>query len=162
MSERFLLSHLGFEGHGVGGAVFPGPIFGWPQSPVDVMQKLSYFEHLSDEHLEEVTSRVLSSGAYINLEDPSVVICRVPEGWPPKDVHVKKKSLCHSAIGTIASKINVTPKGVYLPISKLRSILAVANLLAHNNKSQIFYYSHISLQSAADNCSFLTIWQLLG
>ena len=27
----------------------------------------------------------------------------------------------------------VPPKGVYLPISKLHSILAVANLLAHNN-----------------------------
>ena len=37
--------------------------------------------------------------------------------------------------GTIASKINVTPKGVYLPISKLHSILAVANLLAHNKKN---------------------------
>ena len=36
---------------------------------------------------------------------------------------------------TISSKINVTPKGVYLPISKLHSIVAVANLLAHNNKS---------------------------
>ena len=30
---------------------------------------------------------------------------------------------------TIASKINVTPKGVNLPISKLHSILAVANFL---------------------------------
>ena len=48
---------------------------------------------------------------------------------------------------TIASKINVTPKGVYLPISKLRSILAVANLLAHNNISEICYCGQISLQS---------------
>ena len=40
------------------------------------------------------------------------------------------------------------PKGVYLPISKLHSILALVNLLAHNNISQI------SLQSAAVNCSF--------
>ena len=55
---------------------------------------------------------------------------------------------------TIASKINVTPKGVYLPNSKLRSILAVANLLAHNNESQICYCDQISLQSAAVNCSF--------
>ena len=55
---------------------------------------------------------------------------------------------------TIASKINVTPKGVYLPISKLHSILAVANLLAHNNKSQICYCGQISLQNAAVNCSF--------
>ena len=27
----------------------------------------------------------------------------------------------------------VSPKGVYLPISKLHSILTVANLLAHDN-----------------------------
>ena len=33
----------------------------------------------------------------------------------------------------IGSKINVTAKGVYLPISKLHSILVVENLLAHNN-----------------------------
>ena len=37
---------------------------------------------------------------------------------------------------------------------KLHSILAVANLLAHNNRSQICYCSQISLQSAAVNCSF--------
>ena len=36
-------------------------------------------------------------------------------------------------IDTINSKINGTPKGVYLIISKLYSILAEANLLAHNN-----------------------------
>ena len=43
------------------------------------------------------------------------------------------------------------PKGVYLPISKLHSISAVANLLAHNNISQICYCGQISLQSAAVN-----------
>ena len=48
----------------------------------------------------------------------------------------------------------VPPKGVCLPISKLHSILAVANLLAHNNISQICYCGQISLQSAAVNCSF--------
>ena len=51
--------------------------------------------------------------------------------------------LCVYFIRTIASKIIVTPKGVYLPISKLHSILAVANLLAHNNKSQICYCGQI-------------------
>ena len=56
--------------------------------------------------------------------------------------------------GTIDSKINVTPKGVFLAISKLHSILAVANLLAHNNKSQICYCGQISLQSVAVNCSY--------
>ena len=63
---------------------------------------------------------------------------------------------------TIASKINVTPKGDYLPISKLHSILAVANLLAHNNKSQICYCGQISLQSAAVNCSFPDTLTSLG
>ena len=46
------------------------------------------------------------------------------------------------------------PKSVYLPISKLQSILLVVNLLAHNNISQICYCGQISLQSAAVNCSF--------
>ena len=46
--------------------------------------------------------------------------------------------------GTIASKINVTAKGVYLPISKLQSILAEANLLAHNNISHICHCGQIS------------------
>ena len=55
---------------------------------------------------------------------------------------------------TIASKINVTSKGVYLPISKLHSILTVANLLAHNKISQICYCGQISLESAAVYCSF--------
>ena len=33
---------------------------------------------------------------------------------------------------TVNSKINGIPKGVYMPISKLHSILAVPNLFAHN------------------------------
>ena len=37
--------------------------------------------------------------------------------------------------------------------SKLHSILTVANLLAHNNISQISYCDQILLQSAAVNCS---------
>ena len=55
---------------------------------------------------------------------------------------------------TIASKINVTLKGVYLPISIIHSILAVVNLLAHDNIRQICYCCQISLQSAAVSCSF--------
>ena len=38
--------------------------------------------------------------------------------------------------------------------SKVHSILSEANLLTHNNKSQICYCGQISLQSAAVNCSF--------
>ena len=52
-------------------------------------------------------------------------------------------------------QINVTPNGVYLPISKLHSILAVANLLAHNNKSQICYCGQISLECAAVNYNLI-------
>ena len=59
--------------------------------------------------------------------------------------------------GTLASKIYVTPKGVYL-----RSILAVANSLAHNNISQICYWGQISLKSAAINCSFSDYLTPLG
>ena len=51
------------------------------------------------------------------------------------------------------SRINVTPKES-LPISKVHSILAVANLLAHNNISQICLCGRILLQSAAVDCSF--------
>ena len=53
----------------------------------------------------------------------------------------------------IASKINVTPKSVYLPISKLHSILPRAILLAlavaNNNISQICYCGQILLQCVA-------------
>ena len=69
------------------------------------------------------------------------------------------KNCSEKGMNTIASKINGTLKGVYLPISKLHSILAVANLLDHNNKSHICYCGQISLQSAA---VFLTIRHLWG
>ena len=56
---------------------------------------------------------------------------------------------------TIAYKINYTPKMFTCPFwSYIYSILAVANLLAHNNKNQICYCGQISLQSAAVNSSF--------
>ena len=42
---------------------------------------------------------------------------------------------------------------VNLPISKVHSILVVANLLAHNNICQICYCGQILLQSAEVNCS---------
>ena len=46
------------------------------------------------------------------------------------------------------------PQMCLLAQSKLHSILAVSNLLAHNSISQICYRGQISLQSTADNCSF--------
>ena len=61
---------------------------------------------------------------------------------------------------TITSKINVTPRGVYLPISKLHSILAVANLLAHNNISQICYCGQILYRVL--HCCFSNNLTLLG
>ena len=59
---------------------------------------------------------------------------------------------------TIASKVNVASEGVYLPISKLYSILAIANLLAHyNNISQICYCGQILFQSFSDNLTPLGV-----
>ena len=46
---------------------------------------------------------------------------------------------------TINSKISGTPKGVYLPISKLHSSLVVANLPAHNNLWLCYYVQVNSL-----------------
>ena len=40
---------------------------------------------------------------------------------------------------TVNTKITGAPKGFHLPISKLRSILAVPNLLAHNNITMSYY-----------------------
>ena len=45
------------------------------------------------------------------------------------------------------------PQKVFTCPFRSYSILAIANLLAHNNKSQICYCGQISLQSAAVNCS---------
>ena len=47
---------------------------------------------------------------------------------------------------TIKSKMNGTPKGVYLPISKLHSILGVANLRAHYNLCLCYYVQINSLR----------------
>ena len=53
------------------------------------------------------------------------------------DIQIEKNSTKNSTdlrqkySCTINSKINGTPKGVYLPISKIHSILTVDNLLAH-------------------------------
>ena len=47
-----------------------------------------------------------------------------------------------------------SPKGVYDPILNVHSILAITNLLAHNNISQICYCGQILLQCAAVNCNF--------
>ena len=57
------------------------------------------------------------------------------------------------------------PKVVYAPISKEYSILAEANLRAHNNISQNFYCSHISLflySVLQLNALFLTISGTFG
>ena len=58
------------------------------------------------------------------------------------------------AIGTIASKINGTPRRCLLAHFEATLDFNLANLLAHNNKSQICYCGQISLQSAAVNYSF--------
>ena len=58
-------------------------------------------------------------------------------------------------ICTIASKINVTPKCLCLPISKLHPILAVVNLLAHNNINKLLWASKFT--TAKIECSFRNV-----
>ena len=53
----------------------------------------------------------------------------------------------------VNSKINSTPKGVYLLISKIHSILSVANLLADNNL-WLCYYMCKKFATAKIECSF--------
>ena len=54
---------------------------------------------------------------------------------------------------TVNSKINGNRIGVYLRISKLHSILVVANLLEHNNIT-INYYMQVNSLKAKIECSF--------
>ena len=63
--------------------------------------------------------------------------------------------------GTNSSKINGNTKGVYLPIPKPHSILAVMNLHAHNNLWLCYYGQVNSVQlilSVASKCSSKNIW----
>ena len=62
---------------------------------------------------------------------------------------------------TVNSKINGTLKGVYWSISKLHLILAVANLLAHNNVTISYYVQVHSLrlkQSVASKWTSKHLW----
>ena len=56
----------------------------------------------------------------------------------------------------------VPPKGVYFPISKIYSILPVANLLAHNNINQIRYWVPFFYRVLQLTAVFLLIWHLWG
>ena len=76
----------------------------------------------------------------------------ITEIWFTK--HYRRHDPDIQAPCTIASKINVSPKGALLPISKVHSNFAVAYLLTPNNISQICHCVQIPLQSAALNCSF--------
>ena len=70
-------------------------------------------------------------------------------------IHSFYKILC-----TINSKINGTPKGVYLPISKLHSILAAPNLLPHIDIA-IKYYLQLIIElesNVASNCASKHLW----
>ena len=63
-------------------------------------------------------------------------------------------------INIINSKINGTPKSFYFPISKQHSILALANLLAHN--LWLCYYVQVNLQrlkkSVASKWASKNLW----
>ena len=82
------------------------------------------------------------------------VKCSVPSEQQPTEHHYLNNAytlgsgtplLCKNCLCTflgsaiINSKINGTPKSVCLPTSKLHSILAVANLLAHKNLWFCYY-----------------------
>ena len=54
-------------------------------------------------------------------------------------------------LSTINIKINGTSEGVYSPLSKLHSIFALENLLAHNNITISYIYIAVS------NCTATTI-----
>ena len=79
------------------------------------------------------------------------VLVQIIESKRPETINSEKQimqSTCFilliiQKLGTIASKINITHKGVDMPISKVHSILPEANILAHNNKSQICYCGQI-------------------
>ena len=60
---------------------------------------------------------------------------------------------------TMNNKINGTPKGVYLLISKLNSILAVANLLAHNNISYITISCYVQVNSLRLKSNLASKWK---
>ena len=60
---------------------------------------------------------------------------------------------------TIASKINVTPKGVYLPISNLHSI-SLSEFTCTHHKSHLLLRSNFMTECCT--AVFLTIWYLLG
>ena len=64
--------------------------------------------------------------------------------------------------GTINSKINGTSKCFYLPISNLHSILAVSNLLAHNNITITYYVQVNSLRLKLSVVSKWAIKRLWG
>ena len=62
---------------------------------------------------------------------------------------------------TIASEINGTSKGVYVPISKLHSILVIANLLAHNNL-WLCYYGPVNSLRLKSNVTSIWACKTLG
>ena len=68
----------------------------------------------------------------------NILFTCVPEITKFTALKLRKYAYC-CLICTINSKINGTPKGLYLPISKLHSILDVANLLAYNNLWLCYY-----------------------
>ena len=63
--------------------------------------------------------------------------------WIRIHVHIIQ---LHQSLGAMKSKISSAPISVSLRISKLHSILAIANLLAHNNIPISYYVQVYSLR----------------
>ena len=66
-------------------------------------------------------------------------------------IFISKHHITQCAIN---SEVNCTPVGVSLPILKLHSIIAVTNLLAHNNLWLCFYGQVSKFGRAKMECSF--------
>ena len=66
--------------------------------------------------------------------------------WNKSICFVSTKIIIYIVLCTVNSKINGTPKDVYLTISKQHYISGVRNLLAHNNITMSYYVQVNSLR----------------
>ena len=116
----------------------PGPRFLWsPRSNGHSFDSINFklFSHLSG-----VFWKCFSpSHIYYPLIALLLRLWQLSLGQPLHSILLTRCALSPCKHCTINSKINGTPssKGVYLPISKLHSILTVANLLAYNNNNRV-------------------------
>jgi len=83
MTERFMLYQLGMRGYAIGGAVFPD--YKFDRFAADTQRE---YLNMADLGTGRLAHSVLNSKLYINLADPAALICKVPDIWPPRSLHV--------------------------------------------------------------------------